>query len=92
MEWREEWLEQDLEKGEPGERRMMREVQKMANSLQEDIQLTVDIPEDHEDKKLPVLDLRMWVEDRVGEEGEKYQEILHQYYEKEMVAPRVIGW
>ena len=82
MEWREEWYDQDMEKGEPGERRMMTEVQKMANSIQEDIQLTVDIPTDHPDKKLPVLDLRMWVEDRKGEKGEIFQEVLHQYYEK----------
>ena len=53
--------------------------------------MTADTPSDHKEKKLPVLDLQMWVEDRVGENGVTYQEIVHEYYEKDMVAPRVIS-
>ena len=63
----------------------------MANSIERDIQLTVDIPSDYSDKKLPVLDLKMWVENRVGERGEEYQEVVHEFFEKEMVAPRLIS-
>ena len=70
---------------------MMREVLKLTNLIKEDIQLTVDIPSDHQDKKLPVLVLNIWVEDRFGDRGEQYQEIVHEFYEEEMVAPRVIG-
>ena len=69
----------------------MVEILKMANSLERDIQLTVDVPSDHSDKKLPVLDLKMWVEDRVGEGGEEYLEVRHEFYEKEMVAPSLIS-
>ena len=31
------------------------------------------------------------METREGERGNQYQEVIHEYYEKEMVAPRVIG-
>ena len=71
--------------------RIMREVLQLANSIEKDIKLTADTPSDHKEKKLPVLDLQMWVEDRVGENGVTYQEIVHEYYEKDMVAPRVIS-
>ena len=94
MEWREEWEkldEREQEKGEAEDKRMMIEVQKMANSLEKDIQLTIDVPSNYEDKKLPVLDLKMWTEDRKNENGGNYQEIMYQFYEKEMVAPRVIN-
>ena len=91
MEWRREWYEEDKESTESRETVMMREVLGMANSIEKDIQLTVDTPSNHRDKKLPVLDLKMWVEDRVGERGEEYQEVVHEFFEKEMVAPRLIS-
>ena len=39
---------------------------------------------------MPVLDLQMWVEERKTKEGSKYHEIMYEFYEKSMVAPRVI--
>ena len=91
LEWREDWEEEDQERGEEGEVRMMREVQKLANSVETDIQLTVDTPSQNKDGKLPVLDLKMWIETRRTEHGQDVQEIMYQFYEKEMVAPRVIN-
>ena len=40
-----------------------------------------DIPSKHEDKKLPVLDTKVWVE----KTGDK-EEIRHELYEKPMVS------
>ena len=80
-----------MEKQEEDDVRMMREVVAMANTLEKDIQLTMDVPSTNSDGKLPVLDLKMWVEEREGEKGERYAEIMHEYYEKEMVSKRVIG-
>ena len=91
MEWKTTWREEDERRKENGETRIMREVQKMANSLEPDIQLTVDTPSELADGKLPVLDLKMWMEERVGEGGVRYQEVVHEFYEKDMVAARVIG-
>ena len=84
------WLKEDIERGEEQGARMMREVLALANSIEKDIELTMDIPSHNPSGKLPVLDLMMWVETREGEEGSKYQEVMHEYYEKCMVAPRVI--
>ena len=72
MEWREEWEEMDMierEKGEKDDMRMMREVQKMANTIEKDIRLTIEVPNSHPDGKLPVLDLKMWLESRRDGEG-----------------------
>ena len=91
MEWRKEWKEEDMEKGEEDDLRMMREVVAMGNTLEKDIQLTMDIPSANKDKKLPVLDLKMWIEAREGEGGEKYEEVMYEFYEKSMVSQRVIG-
>ena len=91
MEWRRDWKSDDDEKNECSDVRMMREVRKMANSIESDIQLTVDVPSENVDKKLPVLDLKMWVEGRELENGGSYEVVMHEFYEKQMVTPRVIS-
>ena len=91
LEWRKDWYDEDMEKGEKDDVRMMREVVAMANTLEKDIQLTMDVPSTNSDGKLPVLDLKMWIEVREGARGEKYEEVLYEYYEKEMVSKRVIN-
>ena len=37
----------------------------IANSIEKDIQLTFDLPDFHEDRKMPVLDLKVWCCDSV---------------------------
>ena len=46
---------------------MMREVLKLANTIEKDIQLTAEVPSEKKDKKLPVLDLKVWVREIKGE-------------------------
>ena len=72
MEWREEWELEDLEKGEADDKRMMREILAMANTIEKDIRLTADMPSTNPDQKLPVLDVKMWVEERQTEQGVEY--------------------
>ena len=91
MEWRQKWYEEDVERNEKNDVRMMREVVAMANTIERDIKLTMDVPSVNKDGKLPVLDLKMWVEEVRGEEGERYSEIVYEHYEKDMVAKRVIS-
>ena len=91
LERREEWFQEDMRSKEAGDRRMMRELKAMASSVRKDISLTIDTPSMNEDGRLPVLDLKMWLEERVTAEGrEKYKEIVHVHYEKPMVSPLVI--
>ena len=56
------------------EENTIRIINKIANEVDDMITLTYDIPEKHEDQKLPVLDLKVWVD--------KTQELLFEFYEK----------
>ena len=49
----------------------------IGNSIHESIQLETDCPENHEDKKLPILDLKVWLKQR---NDRKF--IMHEYYMK----------
>ena len=53
----------------------------VANSLDDDIQMTFDCPSLNADGKMPVLDLKMWMDDKDGVKVVKYS-----FYEKPMAA------
>ena len=53
----------------------------VANSLDDDIQMTFDCPSLNADGKMPVLDLKMWMDDKYGVKVVKYS-----FYEKPMAA------
>ena len=62
---------------------MLREVLKLANTIEKDIQLTTEVASEKED-------LKVWVREKTGEKGEKFDQIEYEFYEKKMVTPRVI--
>ena len=64
-------------------------IRKIGESIHQSIKLTKETPSEHEDKKLPVLDLKTWVE-KVEIEGEEKHQILHQFYMKEVSSKAVI--
>ena len=49
----------------------------IGNSIHESIQLETDCPENHEDKKLPILDLKVWLK----QQNER-KFIMHEFYMK----------
>jgi hypothetical protein len=58
------------------------------------IRLEIDYPSKHEDGKLPILDLKVWVEDREKEEQgrvKKVSTILYEYYRKDVASKAVIN-
>ena len=55
--------------------RMAKVLQKIANSLETDIQMTYDVPENHLDGKMPVLDLKIWVNNN---------KIFYTFYKKDV--------
>ena len=58
----------------------------VGNSIHPSIQLEVDYPSQHGDGKLPVLDLKMWVEENEkNREQRGYQVVMHEFYAKESV-------
>ena len=53
----------DLSDRDTPSRRTTKILNKIANTLEMDIQMTFDIPENHPDNKMPVFDLKIWIAD-----------------------------
>ena len=53
----------------------------MANSLDNNIKIKEDVATNYENRKLPMLDVQMWMEDK---------KIRYKFYEKPMVSKLVI--
>ena len=68
--------------GETVNQRMARICQIAMNSINKNLQFTVESEDDYEDKKLPTLDFKIW--------QEKDGKINHTYYQKEMKSPYLI--
>ena len=66
LEWTQERFEEDHEKDEPDEVRSMERMREMASSLVEGIVFTVDLPINHESKKVPMLDIAVWLDQDHG--------------------------
>ena len=65
----------------PAAVRTMTELRKMADSIHPMIQLEEDHCHNHQDQKLPILDLKVWVVE-VEEREEKRAKLRWQYYRK----------
>ena len=67
LKFREDWKEEDENRNEPGDIRTMREIRKLSNDIMPFIQMEEDVAENYQDKKLPILDLKVWkVETEIG--------------------------
>ena len=62
----------------------MRIVQAIANDIEPMIQMTFDVPSLHNDKKVPMLDTKVWID-------EEENKIYHQYFEKPTKSKMVIS-
>ena len=85
----------EQERAVKADRRCMALVQKIGNSIHPSIQLEVDFPSKHDDDKLPILDLKVWVEMRRqqdrGEEESEENVVLHEFYSKDVASKCVIN-
>ena len=68
--------------GESCNQRMARICQTVMNSINPDLEFTVETPEEFENEKLPTLDFKIW--------QEKDQTINHTYFQKAMKTPLVV--
>ena len=64
-------------------------IKQIGNSIHRSIQLEVDVPSSHDDKKIPILDLKVWVE-RTVENGCSKRRIMHEFYMKEVSSKFLI--
>ena len=63
----------------PGDKRTMEVVKSVGNSIHWSIQLEIDCPSNHEDGKMPSLDLKLCVRDVDGT-----KKIVHEFYAKDV--------
>ena len=70
-----------------GDRRTMEVVRDIGNSIHPSIQLEVDYPSNYEDGKMPLLDLKVWVQE--GNDGSS--RIIHEFYTKDVSSKSVIN-
>ena len=73
------------DEGLQDDERTMLLIQSVANSIHHSIRHTIDFPSNHEDRKVPMLDLKMWRQTQ-----ERQTRILYEHYEKEMTTKSVI--
>ena len=76
--------------GEETDKTAMRSIQKIANTIHKSIKVTIDYPSNHENRRMPVLDLEQWVEQIDIDNDKKYQ-ILHSHYMKKISSQKVIS-
>ena len=73
----------------PADRRTFEIVRQIANSIHPNIEVEVDSPTHYEDRKLPILDLKVWIDKVRTDNGEELK-ILHKHYIKPMANKYVI--
>ena len=89
LEHRPEWEEEDAKNNEDPDRRTMREIRKLSDSLLDFIKMKEDVPANHESGKLPMLDFQVWKEEVEQEDGTQTL-LMHEFYEKKMTSKFVI--
>ena len=65
----------------PEDERTMKVLRDIANSIYKCVQFTIDFPTNYEDMKVPVLDLKLFLQD---------SQLVHEFYEKPCAAKLVI--
>ena len=72
--------------------RTMRLFQSVANSIHPSIEVEIDCPSRHHDGKLPILELKVWIEKRIRDgESQGENRVLHEYYSKEISSAYAIN-
>ena len=66
-------------------------VKEIGDSIHPSIQLETDCPAMHDDNKLPVLDIKMWVEQIMKVDSTIVNVIMHEYYSKDVSSKSVIN-
>ena len=73
--------------------RAMRLFQAIANSIHSSVEMEIDCPSHQRDGKLPILDLKVWIE-KTGQDQQRNRSgsvILHEFYSKEVASKSVVN-
>ena len=71
------WQQWESDSDDDGEERTASILSDIANSINQSIQVTTDVPGRHSNKRMPVLDLELWVEDVNG-----IPQVCYSFYKK----------
>ena len=63
-------------------------IKEIGESIHDSIKLEVDVPSNHGDQKLPILDLKVWIEKN---ETNGHYEIVHEHYIKDTASKLLIN-
>ena len=69
----------------PSDKGTMEVIREIGNSIQPSMQLEVDYPSNHKDRKMPILDLKVWVQEIDGS-----HRIVHEFYSKDVLSKAVM--
>ena len=69
-------------KEETKEKEIWNHIKEIGNQIHESIQLEADYPSNHDDHKVPILDVKVWVENN--------SQVMHEYYSKSVSSKAVI--
>ena len=75
----------DIDENKEDDQRTMELIQKIGDSIHSSIRLEIDYPSKYDDKKLPILDLKVWIEEKEGK-----RTIMYEHYMKEVSSKAVI--
>ena len=76
----------DEETSEPPDKRTFDIIKAIGNEIHSSIQLTTDVPSENEDGKVPILNLKCWIEEiDVGRHA-----VVHEHYIKNVSSKQVI--
>ena len=71
------------------DKRTFKLIKKIGDEIHKSIKLETDVPSNYEDGKLPILDLKVWLETKTMENGKKIK-IIHEHYQKEVSSKLLI--
>ena len=87
----EQQSEETTTESPPKDQQYMNIIREIGNKIHPSIQLETDCPTLHSDNKLPILDVKVWVEKRKENEGPTTTKVIHEYYSKEVSTKAVIN-
>ena len=74
-----------IDENEEDDKRTMELIKEIGNSIHPSIRLEIDYPSKYDDKKLPILDIKVWIEERQGK-----RVIMYEHYMKEVSSKALI--
>ena len=72
------------------DKRTFQIIKEIGDEIHHSIQIEIDVPSNHEDNKIPILDLKVWIEtEEIG--GKVVNKILHEFYIKDVSSKFLVN-